>query len=134
LLVALHGGVLAPLAFGDYRFVVLPGDGRLEVYPAAMHGARGAPSILGVSAEAAHGCLEVGLGALDVLDASMEDFLRSRVPDRLGGVAESLHAVLTRLDEVIEHGDDVVVVHCHGHAPAAEVKLVPGAEALRPAL
>ncbi len=103
--------VLSALGLGDDGVVVLARDRGLDVHPAAMERSAHAARLLGIAAETAHFVLKLAshLGALArVLHEPAFDL---RALQALGARFEAELAVLAGLDEIVEYGNRLVVLH-----------------------
>jgi len=116
-LVVLHGSVLGARALAQDRPVILALDRGLDIDHTAPHGATRGAVRFRISTESPYFTLELLQPSLDEVHAVVEERLCIAALDGVGARAEVLHAILARRDEIIEHRDDIVPVHCHSHPP-----------------
>src|SRR5690606_26621228 len=104
LVVAALGDIFAALALVQNGLIVLAGDGRLEIYPAAMQVASHAGAVLGVPTPTDSNGLQF-LGALGaVADALVEQRSQLGTGNVLGADTKVLFTILAGFDQIIDGG------------------------------
>src|SRR5690606_11157140 len=99
------GDIFTALALVQNGLIVLAGDGRLEIYPAAMQIASHAGAVLGVATQTDDNGLQLlrGVGAL--AGALVEQRLQLGTGNVLGAYTKARFTILAGFDQIIEGGN-----------------------------
>jgi hypothetical protein len=104
-----HGCVFAALALADDRGIVAPGDGGLQVHPAAVQSPRYAAAALRFTAETANLALKLNGKLRSLVGELSEKQLQVTALDAFGCLAEALLTVSAAFNEIVQDRNCLVV-------------------------